>query len=40
VLAKLNATRQNGALNKFSSEIEELTNQLETAYINDEIRCI
>lgn len=37
VLAKLNATRQSGTLNKFSSEIEELTSQLETAYINDAI---
>lgn len=37
ILAKLNATRQNGVLNKFTTEIEELTNQLETAYINDKI---
>lgn len=37
VLAKLNATRQSGALNKFSSEIEELTNKLELAYLNDQI---
>lgn len=37
ILAKLNATRQNGALNKFTSELEDLTTQLETAYINDNI---
>lgn len=37
VLAKLNATRQTGALNKFTGEIEELTTQLETAYIHDDI---
>lgn len=37
IMSKLNATRQSGALNKFSSEIEELTTQLETAYINDAI---
>lgn len=37
IMSKLNATRQSGALNKFSSEIEELTSQLETAYINDAI---
>lgn len=37
VLAKLNATRQSGALNKFTSEIEELTSQLEAAYIGDNI---
>lgn len=37
VLAKLNAIRQNGALNKYTTEVEELTTQLETAYLNDNI---
>ena len=37
ILAKLNNTRQTGEINKFSDDIEQLTNQLETAYINDDI---
>lgn len=37
VLAKLNAAKQHGTLNKFTSEIEEFTTQLEAAYINDGI---
>lgn len=37
ILAQLNATKQTGALDKFSEEIEEYTNRLELAYINDHI---
>lgn len=37
VLAKLKATKQNGSLNKFTAELEELADQLEAAYLNEEI---